>query len=107
MRSRSPEVGKQSSVSKVEGETSNVSRRERRHINDGRGRSPIRRNASASGREFGQAPGFRGGYSGSMEPGELSENIKTESTPTDSSLEVLYQLAAGVTQPALSSTGQA
>lgn len=107
MRSRSPDIGKQSSVSKVEGETSNASRRERRHINDGRGRSPIRRSMSASGRELGQALSFRGGHSGSMEPGELSENIKTESTPTDSSLEVLYQLAAGVTQPALSSTGQA
>ena len=42
-----------------------------------------------------------------MEPGELSENIKTENITVESSLEALFQLTAGITQPSLPTTGQA
>lgn len=108
MRSRSSEVGSRSSIATLKEETSNAGRRERRRRDDdGRGRSPIRRSVSTSEHALGQAPSSREGNAGSMEPGELSENIKTEDITVDSSLEAFFQLTVGITQPSLLTTGQA
>ena len=108
MRSRSSGVVSRSSIANLKEETSDAGRRERRRRDDdGRGRSPIRRSVSTSEHALGQASGSREGNTGSMEPGELSENIKTENITVDSSLEALFQLTAGITQPSLPTTGQA
>ena len=101
MRSRSPGAENRSTPVNMEIETPNASRRERRRVNDGRSTSPVVRNSFASGHASGEAPGLRayGEDSGSVEPGELSENAKRERRPHDPSLEALFQLTADVVQP--------
>ncbi|EPT02743.1 hypothetical protein FOMPIDRAFT_89429 [Fomitopsis schrenkii] len=109
MRSRSTGVENSSSIADMEQETFNPSRNKRRRIDDDRGRSPVRRNGPGSGHALvaiGQAPVFGKGSTGAVEPGEPSEDVKTEGISADSPFEALFRLTAGITRPSLPSAGQ-